>query len=438
MPFGFQAMALPVLLRERGVSLSAIGYASALALPWMLKALWAPLVDRYGSARFGRRRSWIVPMLALMGGLLGATAAGYAYAEVSLQSLLLVVFLSNLFAATQDIAVDGLAVELLEREELGLGNVAQYAGYRLGMLTSGGLLLAFSESLGWSNYFKVLATLTALVLLLFLLLLPREPEPSAEQGAARETFRALLRTVWRTVGTAQGAWVLVFLATYRVGETLIDGMFKPFLVDQGFTREQLGWWLGTYGSLAAVVGSLLGGLLATKLSVHRALSAILVARLLPLAASWAIATPSVWGGAPGAEAVIGITCLENAVGAALSTVLFAFMMGAVDKRIGATHYTLLASVEVFGKSPGYFFCGVIADGWGIPATFFLGVLLSAWVLVLWRAQRLRWQAPLAAAAVICGWWVGARVAGAAPAPPDGPAAVSSGTAAAPASAGEPR
>jgi len=415
MPYGFQVMALPVILRERGVSLSAIGFASALALPWMLKALWAPLVDRYASDSFGRRRTWIVPLLALLACVLGLTAAAYSFGEVTVGSLMLVVFVCNLLTATLDIAVDGLAVELLEPHELGLGNVAQYCGYRIGMLASGGLLLAFSEVLGWSNYFKVLATLTALVLMLFMLLLPVEPPAEAKQLEARESFRALLGALWKTMATRQGAWVLVFLACYRAGETLIDGMFKPWLVDQGFSREQIGVWVGTYGALAAVVGSLAGGILASRVSVQRALSAILLLRLAPLVASWWITTPvALAGGPPSAELVIWITCLENAVGAALTTILFAFMMASVDRRIGATHYTLLASIEVFGKSPGYFFSGLIADHWGIPGTFFLGVLLSAWVLVLWLPQQLTWAALFTGLGTVVLWLAVALGFGAGP------------------------
>lgn len=415
MPYGFQVMALPVLLRERGVSLSAIGFASALALPWMLKALWAPLVDRYASDRFGRRRSWIVPLLVLLTAVLGLTAAVCAAGEVQIGVLLGVVFVCNLLTATMDIAVDGLAVELLEPEELGLGNVAQYCGYRIGMLVSGGLLLAASVSVGWSGYFAILTALTGVALLAFLLLLPEEPRPQEQVLEARETFGALLRTLWGTVGTRQGAWLLVFLASYRAGETLIDGMFKPWLVDQGFSREQIGLWVGTWGALAAVVGSLAGGLLATRVSVRRALSAVLVLRLVPLAVSWWITTPmALAAGPPSAATVIAITCFENAVGAALTTILFAFMMASVDRRIGATHYTLLASIEVFGKSPGYVFGGVLADSWGIPATFFLGVLLSAWVLVLWQPRRLTWAAGVAALVTIALWVAGALAVGAAP------------------------
>ena len=190
---------------------------------------------------------------------------------------------------------------------------------------------------------------------------------------------------------------------------------NKLLVDQGFTREQIGLWVGTWGALAAVIGSLVGGLLATKLTVRRALTAVLLLRLVPLALSWWITTPqALASGAPSAATVIGITCLENAVGAALTTILFAFMMASVDRRIGATHYTLLASVEVFGKSPGYMLGGLLADHWGIPATFFLGVLLSAWVLVLWKPQRLSWGALLAAAVTVGLWVLCALGFGAAP------------------------
>src|SRR5262249_28723833 len=72
LPFGFQATALPVYLRAAGLSLASVGLASALALPWSLKILVAPLVDRYGSERFGRRRSWILPLQL---GLFGCCAA---------------------------------------------------------------------------------------------------------------------------------------------------------------------------------------------------------------------------------------------------------------------------------------------------------------------------------------------------------------------------
>src|SRR5688500_8104916 len=139
LPFGFQATALPVYLREAGVSLVGIGLVTALALPWSLKLFWAPLVDRFGSRRLGRRRSWILPLQL---GLAASCAAAAAVRPTDgLTPLLLLVLAMNLFAATLDIAVDGLAVDVLALPELGQGNVAQVVGYKMGMLTGGGLLV---------------------------------------------------------------------------------------------------------------------------------------------------------------------------------------------------------------------------------------------------------------------------------------------------------
>lgn len=129
LPFGFQAVALPVYLRQLGVSLESIGLLGALAAPWMLKALWAPLVDRYYSPRLGRRRSWILPAQA---GLALCCAAGAAAGEDHLGLLLALVLLMNLFAATQDIAADGLAVDLLSEQELGPANAAQVTPKHVG------------------------------------------------------------------------------------------------------------------------------------------------------------------------------------------------------------------------------------------------------------------------------------------------------------------
>ena len=161
LPFGFQATALPVYLREAGLSLTAIGFATALSLPWMLKAFWAPLVDRYGSKKFGRRRSWILPLELVLAAL--CIMAAFLDPHSGLKSLLALVFLMNLAAATMDIAVDGLAIDLLSLKELGKGNIAQVVGYKIGMLTGGGLLVWASGKIGWQGLFLSMAGLIFLV-----------------------------------------------------------------------------------------------------------------------------------------------------------------------------------------------------------------------------------------------------------------------------------
>lgn len=156
LPFGFFVQALPVVLRTRGYDLETIGLTALLALPWALKFLWAPLVDGWGT-----RRGWILAMQASMTALLLSLAA-LGGGEPSLLVIMAGVFATNLLAATQDVATDGLAVRLLPPADRGLANGVQVAAYRLGMILGGGALLALFGALGWSGAFGVMAGLVAL------------------------------------------------------------------------------------------------------------------------------------------------------------------------------------------------------------------------------------------------------------------------------------
>jgi MFS family permease len=287
MPYGFQSKALPVYLRSHGVSVLAITVLEVLALPWMLKALWAPLVDRYGSERVGRRKSWIIPMQ--LGLVLTCVAAAFVPLESELPLLLGLVFLMNLFAATQDIAVDGFAVDLLEPQELGGGNSAQVMGYKLGMLTAGGLLVWMIDLIHWRGLFLAMAALCLLVL--GVVLLTREPRPRVEEGAKEERLSwAELRDKIRAVLLLPGTvWMLLFIGTYKLGETMVDVLFKLFLIDAGFKVAQIGQWVGTWGTVASLIGSAAGGLLATRMPVLGAVALASCLRVFPLGWEWWLA-----------------------------------------------------------------------------------------------------------------------------------------------------
>ena len=369
MPFGFQSTALGAYLRLHGASLTQVGLASALSLPWMLKALWAPLVDRHGSMRFGRRKSWIVPLQGLLA--LTCIAAGLLHPETQLKELLALVFLMNLFAATQDIAVDALAVDLLGERDLGLGNTAQVVGYKVGMLTGGGLLVWASAQVGWSGLFWAMGGLCLAVMGATFFF--RESTATAAGASAPPQFRevgARLLGVARQPGTF---WLVVFVATYKLGESMADKMYTPFLIDHGNTPAQVGLWLGTWGMLASLAGSTFGGVMATRLKLLDAVVASAVLRVFPLALQWAqtaglLPIDAAW--------VVGVNCTEHFFAGALTTAMFAFLMSRVDRRIGGTHYTVLASVEVAGKSVTTLLSGVFADWLGYSGVFLLAVGVS--------------------------------------------------------------
>ncbi len=373
LPFGFQATALPVYLRTHEVSLTAIGFTGLVAAPWLLKFLWAPLIDRYGSKKFGRRKSWIIPMQIL---LLSSTFIASAFSpDENLYALLTAVFFMNLFAATQDIAVDGLAVDLLKKSDLGMGNAAQVVGYKTGMLFTGGLLLWQNDYIGWDGLFKVMAVLIFIPLIAVLLY--KEDSINNIQQRVLHNFKDIFKLVLKAVKLPGAVWLFIFIATYKFGEIMIDIMFKPFLIDIGFTVSQIGLWVGTYGMAASLTGSLMGGFLASRMPLWKALGIASSLRIIPLIMEWLITIIT-----PTDLHIIGITISEHFFGGMLTTAVFAFMMSRVDKRIGATHYTILASIEVLGKSPGGGASGVIADSFGYSFLFAIGVILSILVLAI--------------------------------------------------------
>jgi MFS family permease len=360
LPFGVQATALPLLLRERGASLEAVGFSGLLVAPWIGKALWAPLVDRYGSARFGRRKSWIVPMQACLA--ICAIAAAFSERVGALAGLVLAM---NFFAATQDIAVDALAVSWLQPGQLGPGNALQVIGYKLGMLTGGGLLVYASRWIGWTGLFLAVAGLMMLVALWSALL--REPA----QSAPLPTREIRLR-LWEALRQPGTRALLFVMLTYKTGESMADAMWKPMLLDRGVPAADIGLWAGTWGMICSLLGTSCAGLLARSFALPRLLLWTASIRALGLIAEWwAAAHPTL-----GHAGLIAITCVEHLAGGAITTVVFALMMRHTDREIGATHYTLLASVEVLGKAPLGIFSGKIAHAAGYPALFATAAGLS--------------------------------------------------------------
>lgn len=378
LPFGFQATALPVLLRERGISLTAIGFAGVLAAPWFLKPLWAPLVDRYWSERIGRRRSWIIPLQTLM--VITMLTSVLVFASGLVAPLLVCIFFMNFFAATQDIAVDGLAVDILEHNELGPGNAAQVAGYKAGMVMGGGILVWLSSYMGWEGLFLSMAAL-AVIPLIFMMIC-RGIESGGYAGNAPLKMADFKNAIMSSLRSPQAGYFLLFIAMYKMGESMIDTMFKPFLVDNGFTAYQIGLWVGSWGMAASLIGSVAGGWLAVRLPILSALFFAALLRLFPLIVELWLSTI-----VPTAAQVISVTVAEHFLGGILTTVLFAYMMSRVNKRIGATHYTILAAIEVMGKSPGILTSGFIAERIGYTGLFFIGVMLSVLLLLLYFPLR---------------------------------------------------
>ncbi len=372
LPFGFQATALPLYLREQGVSLTLIGLSELLALPWMIKALWGPLVERFGRTRTGHYKNWFSPLqLALA---LTCASAALLANERNLAGLVVAIFLMNLFTAVMDVAVDGFAVSMLRRSEFGVGNIAQVVGYKLGMLVGGGILVWTSQWIAWSGLFATIAIMI-LTIGAWAWRLDEyafEERPEAQPPRVLEVVRWMLRWL-----AAPGAWrVVAVVGLYKFGESVADKMFAPFLLDGGIPRATIGLWVGTWGMVFSLLGSTAGGWLASRWSLRGALFLTATLRTLPVIGEWALTTVPALESGP----VILVTSAEHFFGGALTTALFAYMMSQVDRRMAAAHFTLLASVELLGKGPARAFAGWVADHTGYGGAF--GIAAIACILYI--------------------------------------------------------
>jgi MFS family permease len=337
--------------------------------------LWAPLVDRHGSPRFGRRRSWIVPLqltaIAVM--LLLAQSDP----QQGLAPLLVGVLLINFVAATQDIAADGLAVALLRPEERGLGNGVQVGAYRLGMILSGGVLIVLFEQIGWAGCFYWMAAASALALVPVLL----TREPAAPPAEAHEA--GLLRSFLRQRG--MGGWLLT-IAAFKFGEAFATAMLRPMFVDRYISMVALGWITGTAGFIAGLVGAMVGGAFVGLYGRHRMLM------IFGLLQAVAVASYALLAIGPLDLTRVYMICIFEHLASGMATAaLFTMMMDATRPHAAGTDYTAQASVVVLATGIASALSGFSAQKIGYPAHFGVAAalcLVATGLVPLHRARVL--------------------------------------------------
>ena len=374
-PFGFAAEYLPVVLREQHFSRTHIALLAWLQLPWQLKVLWASVGDHR------RVRPHARTVLLAVQCALALTMAAYAptYLAGGMRPWFALTFLAATLAATQDIFVDAFAVRSLGERERGFGNTAQIAGYRVGIILGGGGMLAASGTFGTV---PTLLGCAGLILVAgvggFALRsddgagpAPRKPSTAGVGGMLRDLVR---HDRWRIAALA---------LTFKLGAHAASALIKPALVDAGWSRASIGVVVVTFGTGAAIAGSVAGGV------VHRlrgdrgglALAAVVQAlATLPLLGLFAAGVSRL-----GVGVAIAAEHFASGLG---TTVLFAALMSATDRERAALHYTALTSLNAVAIGVGGLAGSLLADHVGPVAA----VLVSAASCALPMALLPHWEA----------------------------------------------
>ncbi|HEY1957009.1 MAG TPA: MFS transporter [Polyangiaceae bacterium] len=381
-PYGFASDYMPVALRENHYSLGLIAAVSWLQLPWQLKVIWSTLADR--PAVRARSRG----ILLVLQTLLFVSIALFALRPLKEAPGLwfVLVFFTALFASTQDIFVDALAVRSLPAKHLGFGNTAQVAGYRLGMLAGGAGLLLLSAPLGFRGAVLASGSLVLLATPAARLLREREVDDAAPPSArSRLAAIAFLRHIF-----SSDAWpVMVIALTYKLGLHMATVLIKPMLVDAHWTHRQIGLAAVTLGITCGLVGAAAGGVLHRLVSETRALAIAGILQAIvcvPLVLSLRLGVPLGW-------TTVSIAT-ESFVSGLGTTVLFAALMTATRKADAGLHYTLLTSANTVAIGVGGQLGGSLADRIGKGTVLALAAVLCAVPLVLLP----RWKRAAAASA----------------------------------------
>jgi PAT family beta-lactamase induction signal transducer AmpG len=322
-PFGFFNELLPVYLRARGVGLAEIGLLSTLSLPWALKFLWAPFVDRIAT-----RRRWITgAQLGIAATLAAMLVTGAGSGPVFFALVFALVALS----ATQDIAVDAYTIEISERTELGPANGVRVTAYRIAMIIAGGALVAASASIGWGAVFALSAALFLALAGLTSRLPERDRAPAAHQPIAEPLRDLLTRPAI--------AGVILFVLTFKLGDLALTPMVKPFWLDSGFSVQQIGWVQTTLGVGASIVGALAGGAATQWLGTWRALWILGLVQAASNLGYYAAAA----AGAP-VPLMYGAAIVEQFSGGLGTAAFLAFLMTLCARRHAATQFALLSAL----------------------------------------------------------------------------------------------
>lgn len=370
MPVALLSAAMPVLLRRSGASMDQMGVLSLVMVPWAIKALWAPVVDKVGArSRFGRYRGWLFvthPLLLLtlvLGSFIDISALLLTHNATGILALLWL----SIISATADTASHGLAVNLLLPEERGVGNGVQTVGLMAGTLIGGGLMVMLVDKIGWQLPLRIMAA----VVLIPLLGLMLYQEPQVDRAAAI-TWRAALSFFRRP---RIGRW-LAALALLSLLPGMPSVPFQALFVDHGMGLSEIGLVLGVMSSLTGAMGGAIGGLAVKELGRERAFYALNILCVLCLCGASIIITRV----APGRMllyAAVGLVYFGLSVG---GTVMRVMAMDRSRAYLASSDYTLQASTAGLFNALGSGVGGFIAGRLGSASLFFLVPVLMLGVL----------------------------------------------------------
>ncbi|MCP4048244.1 MAG: AmpG family muropeptide MFS transporter [Gammaproteobacteria bacterium] len=368
MPLYVLFQLVPAWLRSHEVDLATIGLFALVSLPYTWKFAWSPLMDRYKLPFLGRRRGWA--LLTQVGLLFSIALLGRFDPSVSLQAIVVTVFVISLFSASQDIVIDAYRRELLADDELGTGTSFFVNAYRLSSLVPGSLALILSDHLPWSTVYWVTAAFMGVGIVTTLFI--REVSDDAiAPGTLRQAIVDPFVEFFSRDGFMAGLAILAFMFLYKLGDNMATALATPFYLDMGFSRTEIGSIAKVAALWSVIAGGIIGGIAMLKLSINRALWIFGFVQMFTIVGF-------VWLSTVGHHPLgLFIVVSGEYLGVGLGTVaLTAYMARETSKAFTATQFALFTSFIAVPRTFANASTGFIIEAIGYTLFFIICILVA--------------------------------------------------------------
>ncbi|MBS0365707.1 MAG: MFS transporter [Proteobacteria bacterium] len=369
---------LQAWLKDVGASNTTIGLLTYVAIPYLLKPLWAPLIDRYTLPFLGRRRGWIM----LMQLALAAAIALFAVQDPAAHLLpfALCAFAIVFFSATQDIAYDAWRTDVTLPQERGMAAAAVNLGYRTAAYAASAFSLIAADYFGWRVALLVLAGVMAL----FCLATWRAPS-SHNQYRPRSLAESVVTPLRELLATPGAQALIAVVLLFKIGDAFANKLFTPFMMDVGFSKHEIGAIVKALFTVSSLAGSLLGGIFMVRLGLLRSMLAFGVLQALSNLLYCVLALSGKSYAVMAAAVVI-----EHLAAAMGNIALVALIMAMCDTRYSAFQYALLSALAVLPRYSLGYPAGWVADhgGWYIYYVASFVLALPGLACVWWNRRRI--------------------------------------------------
>ena len=377
LPLALTGGTLQAWMAVAGVDLRTIGVFALAGLPYTLKFIWSPLMDRFIPPWLGRRRGWIlIAQICLVAGIAAMAFGSPRQYPLAMGALALLVAFAS---ASQDIVVDAYRTDVLHEKERGAGAAVFVMGYRIAMIVSGAAALILSDRIGWRDTYLLMS----IIMIAGMAATAMGPEPErtiAPPKSIREAAWGPLKDFF----SRRSAFTLVLvIVLYKLGDAYAGTLTTAFLIrGLGFTPTDVGTINKGLGLVSLILGALIGGTLMVRLGLYKSLMlfGMLQASSILLFMALALAGKSYL-------MMIIAVAFENLCGGMGTAAFVSLLMALCNQRYSATQYALLSSLAALGRifiapSSGYV---VELVGW---PQFFLLATISAipGLLLLWLVR----------------------------------------------------